>query len=319
MIADENRFEGKPPSDAHSAVGARSLQRRELEMKSAAYATFMVLLTIAAGAPGIAADYQTVEITPPHLGGMTVKFNLILPTDYDRSSRRFPVLYLLHGHPGEYSRWVTYTHITEYAKPYAEIIVMPEGDSSCYVNNYADPRLQWEDYIIKDLIPYIDGHYRTIASREGRAIAGNSMGGYGAMMLGLKYPQMFIAIASLSGALDAAEPQFGGKIKKPREGRSFITDDFGPVDNPNRAADDPFWLIQKLTPENCPHLFLSVGSSDFLLEQNRRFISLLATLGFRYRYYEVPGNHAWPVWDEQIQNVLRLEAPVLGAGGLTAP
>lgn len=81
---------------------------------------------------------------------------------------------------------------------------MPEGENGWYVNNYTNPKMQWENYIIEDLIPYVDGHYRTVALREGRAIAGLSMGGYGAMFLGLKHHPKCLrpwqASAALSGA-----------------------------------------------------------------------------------------------------------------------
>jgi putative tributyrin esterase len=261
---------------------------------------------------GFSAGYQTVEFSAAHLGGLTIRFNIILPGDYNTSSRRFPVLYLLHGYTGNYMRWVTRSGITDYAKTYQEIIVMSDAQNGWYVNNYTHPEMKWEDYIIKDLIPYVDAHYRTIAFRAGRAIAGVSMGGFGAMMLGLKYTDMFIAVASLSGALASAEAQFETLVKD-EEIRLTIAEDFGPPDNPSRPGEDPFWLVQRLTPNRCPHIFIAIGEGDEFLEDNRKFVKLLGELGIRYRYYEVPGEHTWQVFDEQIQNVLRLEAPILNA------
>ncbi len=281
--------------------------------------TAICLLVLLGAVPsGFAADVQTVELTPAHLGGMVTHVNILLPRDYETSTRRFPVLYLLHGYTGDYTNWVKLTHLTEYARAYEEIIVMPDAQNSWYVNNYTHPQLRWEDYIIQDLIPYVDAHYRTVASRRGRAIAGLSMGGYGAMMLGLKHPQMFIAIASLSGVVASAEPRYE-RLEKNEGIKKAVAADFGPLDNPKRVGDDPFWLIQKLQPQDCPHLFLAIGSSDPFLKQNRRFVRLLSQLGFRYRYYEVPGKHEWSVWNEQIQNVLRLQAPLLDACGAQAP
>jgi putative tributyrin esterase len=267
---------------------------------------------VIASSSAAASGYQAVAFSAPHLGGMTTHFDLILPVGYGQSARRYPVLYLLHGYTGNYTDWVTHCHLTDYAKAYQEIIVMPDGENSWYVNNYTQPQLQWEDYIIMDLIPYVDAHYRTIATRQGRAIAGLSMGGYGAMMLGLKHPQLFIAIASLSGALASAEPRFEEETTEAGI-KQALASDFGPLDNPDRPKDDPFWLVQTITPAACPHLFLAIGSSDPLVQENRRFVRLLSSLGFRYRYYEVPGKHEWAVWCEQIQNVLRLQAPILGA------
>lgn len=267
------------------------------------------------------AGCETVEFRASHLDGTSVKLNIILPRNYTASGRRFPVLYLLHGYGGHYSDWCEKTHIVDYAKPYEEIIVMPEGKNGWYVNNYTNPKMQWEDYIIEDLIPYVDGHYRTVALREGRAIAGLSMGGYGAMFLGLKHHEMFAAAASLSGVVASADMARWDKpltknnqATKENPGvQRTILDDFGPVKNPVRKDEDPFLLIRKLTPKNCPQLYLAIGWSDSLLGENRKFVALLAQLKMPYRYAEVPGKHEWRVWDEQVQRVLALQAPVIGA------
>src|SRR5487761_1767902 len=267
------------------------------------------------------AGCETVGFLAAHLGGAAEKFNIILPHDYAATGRRFPALYLLHGFSGHYSDWCRNTRIVDYAKPYEEIIVMPEGENSWYVNSATDPKMQWEDYIIEDLIPYVDAHYRTIASRQGRAIAGLSMGGYGAMFLGLKHHEMFAAVASLSGVVASAnmarwdKPVTKNKqtIKENPGVQRTLLDDFGPVKNPARKDEDPFLLIRKLTPENCPQLYLAIGWGDSLLGENREFVALLAQLKMPYRYAEVPGKHEWRVWDEQVQRVLALQAPVIGA------
>lgn len=256
--------------------------------------------------------YETVDFSPPHLGGMVVKFNVILPRDYETSSRRFPVLYLLHGYTDDYSAWVTKSNLLQYAPAYEEIIVMPEAGTGWYVNNQGDPKLQWEDYIIRDLIPYVDTHYRTVGAREGRAIAGLSMGGYGAMTLGLRHPDLFAAIASMSGALATAQPAFSKPIKDPKLIK-VLADDFGPLDNPLRAEEDPFELIKKIPADKLPDIYFSIGSSDFLLKDNLDFLALLTKLKVKFRYSEVPGIHEWPVWDEQIRVILAMQAPIIGA------
>ncbi len=269
------------------------------------------LLALACTFPAWGTEYETVEIRAAHLGGMTVGFNLILPRDYSTSERRYPVLYLLHGYTDHYPAWVSYTNVVEYARGYQEIIVMPEGDNGFYTNSAADPQLAWEDFLILDLIPYVDHHYRSVASRQGRAIAGLSMGGYGAIKLGLKYPQMFAAAASLSGALAAAVRE-----TRPSEDLVFsklIDGVFGARDNPERARNDPFTLIKNLPPGEIPQLYLAIGSQDSLLHENRDFVQLLAELKIPYEYREVPGKHEWPLWDQQIQVVLAKQAPVIGA------
>ena len=260
----------------------------------------------------VAEDVQTVEFAAAHLGGRTIKFNLILPRDYADSERRFPVLYLLHGFTGHYDDWAKLTGVASYAAEYQEIIVMPEGENGWYVNNYADSKTKWDDYVVLDLIPYVDQHYRTVASRDGRAIAGLSMGGYGAMMLGLKHPRLFSAVASLSGALASARTAFLDPITDPKF-KTMLLDIFGPPDNPSRTTVDPFELIRRVPTGEMPQLYLSIGSSDFLLRENREFIRLLSELNITYEYREVQGMHEWPVWDSQIREVLEIQAPVIGA------
>lgn len=265
------------------------------------------------------AGVQTVEFQPPHLSGISVKFDAILPRDYAASDRRYPVLYLLHGYTGHYSDWVTRTGIVSYAGHYEEIIVMPEGENSWYVNNYADPRQQWENYIIDDLIPYVDAHFRTVATRNGRAIAGLSMGGYGALYLGLRHHDLFAAVASLSGVVASAEPKGRDKSlwnlerDQPSPIGKTLRADFGPLSNRARLGEDPFRLIRQLTPAECPQLFLAIGWGDELLDENREFVRQLSQLKLPYRYDEVPGKHEWRVWDEEVRRVLELQAPVIGA------
>ena len=207
--------------------------------------------------------------------------------------------------------WVTKSRIVRDAAAYNEIIVMPDyGVSSWYVNSQANPSQRWEDFMIQDLIPYVDSHYQTIATRQGRGTAGDSMGGYGAMMLGLKHADMFTAVASLSGTLRCAEWD-GEKI-----GSGFqesLRAAFGSQDNPARAAEDPFELVKDVPAAQMPQLYFSIGEGDgqVLLEDNRAFARLLAQLKIPYEYREVPGGHEWPVWEREIQRVLAFQAPVL--------
>lgn len=266
-----------------------------------------------AALPAAAKDYETVTFSPKHLAGMQVSFNVILPQDYALTTRRYPVLYLLHGYTGHYSDWVTKTGLTTYAKGYQEIIVTPEDENGWYVDNYANPKLGWQSYIIDDLIPYVDGHYRTIAARNGRAIAGLSMGGYGAMLLGLKYHQMFAAAASLSGALASTNPVFEELIPPESPIRATLNEDFGPLNSTKRWQNDVFALIGEIPVSELPQLYLAIGSSDPLLPENREFVAILARLKIPYRYCEVPGRHEWKVWDSQVQRVLAIQAPVIGA------
>src|SRR5712692_4862686 len=155
------------------------------------------LATASGSAPR--ASVQTIQFQSK-LVNATLPYNVILPVNY-RASRttRYPVLYLLHGHGGHYTDWLTRTNVADYAAQYRMIVVMPEGNNSWYVDA-AGSTDKYESYVLQELIPDVDSRYRTIQSRYGRAAAGLSMGGYGAIKYGLKYPNTFAFAGSMSGA-----------------------------------------------------------------------------------------------------------------------
>ena len=262
--------------------------------------------------PAAGKDFETITFHARYLGGKEVPLSVILPAGYDASAKRYPVLYLLHGYTAHFSDWVTHTHITQYARRYQEIIVMPEAGTSWYVNNYANPLLKWQDYFIYDVIPYVDQHYRTLANRRGRALAGTSMGGYGALLLGLKYHAMFAAAASLSGVVTTPDRSFVQYVTSKLD-EQVIESDFGPFGSPARDENDLFKLVRQAPPAEMPQLYLSIGTSDKYLGTNREFLKLLDSLGVRYRYLELPGGHDWRLWDPELEKVLAFQAPAIGA------
>jgi S-formylglutathione hydrolase FrmB len=255
-------------------------------------------------------DFETVTFRAPHLAGKEVPLSVILPAGYDASERRYPVLYLLHGYTAHYSDWATSTHIIQYARRYQEIIVMPEAGTSWYVNNYANPQLKWQDYFIYDVIPYVDQHYHTQANRRGRALAGTSMGGYGALLLGLKYHAMFAAAASLSGVVTTPDRSFVQYVTSQLD-EQVIESDFGPFGSQARDENDLFNLARQVPPSEMPQLYLSIGTSDKYLRTNREFAKTLDRLGVAYRYRELPGGHDWRLWDPELETVLAFQADAI--------
>jgi S-formylglutathione hydrolase FrmB len=134
---------------------------------------------------------------------------ILLPDGYASSKRSYPVLYLLHGccnGTTGYRSWTDQMGAEALTAGLPLIVVMPDGGSNGgYVNwwNFgAQGPPEWETYHIDQLIPWIDRHYRTIASRSGRAIAGLSMGGDGAMHYAARHPDMFVSASAYSGAVD---------------------------------------------------------------------------------------------------------------------
>jgi S-formylglutathione hydrolase FrmB len=136
---------------------------------------------------------------------------VILPSGYnEHRTQRYPVLYLLHGHGGRgYLDWVN--HGAERLVGNAPmIVVIPEGGYDGFYSDWygtdidghnTGPPPAWETFHVRELLPWIDDAYRTIAGRTGRAIAGNSMGGFGAMSYAARHPDLFVAAGAFSGAV----------------------------------------------------------------------------------------------------------------------
>ncbi len=239
--------------------------------------------------------------------GRTMRYRVILPESYAATERRYPTLYLLHGLWGAYDNWETHTDVFLHTRPFELIVVMPEGEDSWYTDSEGAPKDKFETYIVKDLVEHIDKTYRTLQDRHGRAIAGLSMGGYGALKFGLKYPDQFIFAGSFSGALAAGhDPSFILAPDTP-VGARFRTI-YGTAGSKTRADNDIFALAEKAKPEGLPYFYLDCGEEDSFLDVNRQFVALLQKRKMPYEYREVPGAHAWDYWDRQVRGMLAVLA-----------
>ena len=240
----------------------------------------------------------------------TLPYNVILPRDYRTSSTRYPVLYLLHRLSGHYSDWITRTNIADYAALYRMIVVMPEGNDSWYVDSGGVPTDKYETYILKELIPDVDQRYRTIQARYGRAVAGLSMGGYGAIKYGLKYPASFAFAGSMSGAFGVTrytEKEMGGA-----NWEQFLKI-LGPVDSETRKANDVFEIARGLSTArvaSLPYFYFDCGTEDAgqHFNANRELSQIFLEKKILHEYRELPGNHSWAYWDQQVQEVLKIAA-----------
>jgi putative tributyrin esterase len=296
-------------------------------MKRAYYTSFSRVLALAtliiatSGYPlatasgSVPASVQIVHFQS-HLINATLPYNVILPPGYRATATtRYPVLYLLHGHGGHYTDWLTRTNIADYASQYRMIVVMPEGNNSWFVDGAIGSSDKYETYILQELMPDVDKRYRTIQSRYGRAIAGLSMGGYGAIKYGLKYPSVFAFAASMSGAFGVTrytEKEMGGANWEP-----FLKT-FGPLGSETRKANDIFEIMKTLTPAriaSLPYFYFDCGTEDAAqhFDRNRELSEIFLEKRIPHEYRELPGNHSWQFWDQQVQEVLGIAAHKLHA------
>lgn len=275
-----------------------------------------------------------------------MKFDIVLPPDYEGSDRRYPVLYLLHGHLQNYTVWGRFLGAAEQAQRLGElIIVMPDAGNSWYVNyarSDAGQSNNWEDHIIADVIPYVDSHFRTEARREGRAIAGLSMGGFGALTLGLRHPELFVSLGSTSGALSHArsiaagiragqyQPSqqipvsdseqfrradaevarlidiagFSSQQERTPSGIAFLTAE-------QAEAYDPFSIIYEVPRSTMPHLYLDAGTGDQLVADVRELAQLLMLNNVPFDFRQAQGGHTADYWRRAIGPMMATQNEVM--------
>jgi putative tributyrin esterase len=258
---------------------------------------------------------------------LTLKYTAILPANYYKVKKQYPVVYLLHGHTGNYTSWISYAQLpAQLATQYNCIIVLPDGGNSWYVNwtgqTDGKPHL-WENMMVKDLVPHIDKNYRTINNKTGRAIGGLSMGGFGALAIGLKNHSQFGFVFSSAGAINFCEniksemvrdtldwnsPQlwsdgdrtidvtnFSTQLQRTPKGLVFKT-----------AADadvyDPYVLLKHIDSASLPFIHIDCGSKDGFLKEAYEFVALLDKKTKHYSFVVLPGEHEVPYWAQAIEH-----------------
>lgn len=259
----------------------------------------------AASAKADAVQGYRNEVLKSALMGRDMPYRVIVPAvDKAAANERFPVIYLLHGLTGHFSNWTDKSKLVDYASRHRYIIVTPEGSNGWYTDSVSVTNDKYESYIVKELIPEIDKKFSTLADRDHRVIAGLSMGGYGSLKFGMKFPEMFTLIGSFSGALGTASwtEKNAGMIAK------TIDSVFGPeAGNDVRKANDVFKLAKDLTAESVktlPYIYISCGTEDFLIKNNQDFLAILNEKKVFHEYREHPGVHDWVFWDDQVREFL---------------
>lgn len=223
---------------------------------------------------------------------------IILPPGYDASdNKRYPVVYLLHGHNGYYKTIVEEIKkdIPKDAAKWDFIIVCPDGQNSWYWDSPVKKESQFETYISKELVDYVDEHYNTITSPKGRAISGFSMGGHGGLWLGINHPDVFGAFGSISGGVDL---------------RSFpenwdIESLLGSY-RENPQIWDEHTIINQLykIKSKDTDIIISCGYDDFFYQVNEELHKEMVKENIRHEYIVGPGSHSNAYWSMAIDEQL---------------
>jgi S-formylglutathione hydrolase FrmB len=243
--------------------------------------------------------------------GLTCSAHVILPQATTlqigmaggRRQETYPTLYLLHGLSDDHTIWTRRTSIERYAAERNLAVVMPAVARSFYQDMASGPKY-WT--FLSEELPALCQHYFPLSPvRADRFAAGLSMGGYGALRLGLARPEQFAAVASLSGALDLARRLREIDKAFSRLSRQEWAGILGPEFK--APADADLWLLaSKMAASTGPRpaLYVSCGTEDDLLADTRGFRQHLDAVGLPVTYHEGPGAHEWGYWDAQIQRVL---------------
>jgi len=249
-------------------------------------------IEMAAPMESVSNPADTIEVMSQAMG-RTIKNVVVMPQQYfdDVEDNKYPVLYLLHGADGCYNDWSRKADLHRLADQYNVIIVCPDGQDSWYFDSPIDPKMQFETYVSKELVSYIDSHYRTIANRYMRAITGLSMGGHGALFLAFRHPDVFWSCGSMSGNMDITQFTDRWHIRA-RLGNY--------EDNPQRWHDHA--VINQLDKvKNCPlkpaqNILIDDGLNDIFIKNNIAIHDKMVEMGIDHDFTVRPGRHSWTYW-----------------------
>lgn len=256
---------------------------------------------------------HTYHISSPSLKKKP-RVNVLLPSDYG-SGKRYPVLYLFHGGNGSYSDFDKHNNIRQITEGKPLIVVMPDSGVSWHSNparnGLTNRQKNWETFQIKELLPWVDSSFRTHATGAGRAVSGFSMGGFGALKFGAKYPHLFASVSAHSGPANLRRD--GHIVTRWANITSRLELGLGglyglPWNQARITADNP---MENLESYRGKRVFLVAGTEiatlddgaqfdddsfgrvneRYVLRGQRDFGTALTKAGIRHERYEDPGAH----------------------------
>jgi enterochelin esterase-like enzyme len=247
----------------------------------------------------------------------TVKYSIILPEDYYTSKMEYSVVYLLHGLGGNDYSWLEYGRLSQHIEQAVKdkkikpmIYVMPEGYRTYYVNDYYGKFL-YQDMFINEFIPFIDAEYRTIPNSKNRATMGFSMGGFGALILPLKYPDMFSVCVPLSISIRTDDQYMIEDAKEWDEQWGRLFGGVGLLGKERITQyykdNSPFHLLNKENLDQFKDLKIFIDNGDdeqTLSKSNEELHILLRDLKFNHEFRVRDGGHTFEYWRSSLKNGL---------------
>lgn len=259
--------------------------------------------------------YESLTFSSSLLGE-DVKYSVYLPADYDLSERKYPVLYLLHGYTDDETGWVQFGEVKAIADKAMltrmsteMVIIMPDAKVSFYSNDF-EMKYPWEDMFVKEFIPFVEDTYKVRQKKEFRALAGLSMGGFGALKLAMKHHEMFSATVAMSAAVltdeqliglpdDRYENVYGVLYGTGLQGKNRITESW--------KSNSVFHLLNTIEVEKLRTVryLIDCGDDDFLLEGNMNLHSEMRKKGVKHEFRVRDGAHEWEYWRTSLPVALK--------------
>ncbi len=304
----------------NSRLARSKSTRSKLSTRLAAASVFFALCLLptnvrAAGRVQCGAVKSAILLRP-------VRYCALLPPSYDTNkTRRYPVLYYLHGlYENEQSfvnfgGWNLVEDLQEEKRIGEFLIVTPDGGRSFYINS-RDGRERYEDFFIREFIPAIERTFRIRATRAQRGIGGTSMGGYGALHLTFKYPERFGAVSAHSAALvDHPPRELFTKGAPPARWLAALSDAFGTP--PNRGfwiQQSPLTLARQEQGLNRLKIYFDCGTEDeYGFDAGARALDeLLNSRRVPHEFHLYPGGHGWLYVAEHLPASLEFHSRAFG-------
>jgi len=285
------------------------------KMKSLLFAILLTaVLSDSALSQGLIKESLSIQSA---IMGKEVQYNIYLPDGYDRTNRVYPVLYLLHGFGDDETGWTQFGEVEHIAdKAIADgsatsmIIAMPDGGVTWYLNSF-DSKVKYEDFFIKEFIPYIDKNYRTRGTKQYRAIAGLSMGGYGSLLQATKHPDMFSSCSALSAGVftddeiaNGSDDMWGNVLgnlygKKELTGKNRLTTHY--------QENSIINIVNKGNAETLGKVryYIDCGDKDFLIKGNMALHAAMIDKKITHEFRVREGVHSWTYWRTALPEVLK--------------
>lgn len=284
---------------------------------------FLLVVTAEVNAQNGTVDNS--QIVESEILDREMSYSVYLPEGYHTSTRTYPILYLLHGMTGDHNDWITVGEVHRIAgKAIAKgdapemIIIMPDGlYDGFYINNY-DGSVNWEDFFHEEFIPDVESRYRISDRGTPRAIAGLSMGGYGAMYHGVKYKEKFSAVYAMSAAFLEVEPLKDGEEKSDWN-REFHQKTWGPDNEEGYPENYKEHSIQEMflamdpidssqggmdQEAPLPKIYIDCGDDDFLFEENTNLANILKSKNVPFEFRIRDGAHTWDYWRTALETTM---------------